>query len=68
MRMTDEDRAFLGAQARLNDACGTLGTGVLEGCLSREEQIEIALIFLDMADRVLKRLAENPEVVEGDAP
>ncbi|MEJ7743113.1 MAG: hypothetical protein WKF73_11490 [Nocardioidaceae bacterium] len=66
--MTDDDRALLGALARLSDACGTLGTGVLEDCLSREERIEIALMFLDMADRVLKRLVGNSEVVEGDAP
>jgi len=66
--MTDEDRALLGALARLSDACGTSGTGVLEDCLSREEQIEIALMFLDMVDRVLKRLVDNPEVVGGDAP
>jgi len=66
--MTDEARALHRALAELSDACGTLAQAFWEDCLSREEQIEIALMFLDMPDRVLKRLVENSEVVEGDAP
>jgi hypothetical protein len=64
--MTDEDRILLGALARLNDACGKFGMGVLEDSLSHEDQIGMALMFLDMADRVLKRVVDNPAIVEGD--
>ena len=66
--MADEDGALLDALARLSDTGGTFGTGVAGDSRSREDQIEIALMFLDMADRVLKRLVGNPEVVDGEVP
>lgn len=41
-------------------------TGTRVIYLSREDQIEMALASLDMADRVLKRLVERSEVIGSD--
>ncbi|MGH3801281.1 MAG: hypothetical protein ACRDTD_14315 [Pseudonocardiaceae bacterium] len=38
----------------------------MEDSLSQEDQLEMALLFLNMADRVLKRIVEHPTVIEGD--
>ncbi|HEU0088221.1 MAG TPA: hypothetical protein VFQ77_11340 [Pseudonocardiaceae bacterium] len=57
--MTDEDRALLQALA---DACEKFSLSVIEQRLSQEDQIEIALVFLDVADRVLKRIVEQPDI------
>ncbi|MGH3886187.1 MAG: hypothetical protein ACRDSZ_06390 [Pseudonocardiaceae bacterium] len=63
--MTD-DRELLSALARRNDASGRFELGVMEDSLSQEDQLEMALLFLNMADRVLKRIVEHPTVIEDD--
>lgn len=57
--MTDEDRALLQALA---DACEKFSLSVIGQRLPQEDQIEIALGFLDLADQVLKRIVEKPEL------
>ncbi|HEU0087882.1 MAG TPA: hypothetical protein VFQ77_09550 [Pseudonocardiaceae bacterium] len=56
--MTDEDRALLAA---LTDACNKLSLSLIGDRMSQEDQIEIALAFLTLADRALKRVIENGE-------
>lgn len=62
--MTDEDRALLSALARLNDACGVFGMGVLEDNLTDAQHVEMVLQFVAMAGRVLRRMGHEPRVVE----
>ncbi|HEU0087537.1 MAG TPA: hypothetical protein VFQ77_07785 [Pseudonocardiaceae bacterium] len=59
--MTDEDRALLNA---LTDACDKFSLSLTGNRLSQGEQIEIALIFLDLADHALKRVLDIPMVNE----
>ena len=65
--MTDDDRELLGALDRLSDASGSFALSIMENSLSQEDQIEMALAFLDMADRVLKRIVEHPKIIETDS-
>jgi len=60
--MTTQDRGLIGALAELNAATATFGTALFTGELDREAHIVMALMLLDLADRVLKHL------VEGDVP
>ena len=39
----------------------------MEHSLSQEAQVEMVLMILDIADRVLKRVIDTPVVVEGDS-
>jgi len=61
--MTDEDDALFSA---LTNACDTFCLSLAENRLSREGHIEVALMFIDMAERVLKRMVDNPQVTEDD--
>ncbi|MGH3979086.1 MAG: hypothetical protein ACRDRZ_08815 [Pseudonocardiaceae bacterium] len=64
--MTDEDRDLMKALARLNQACAGLGlrAGVIEDELSQEDQVELALQFIDMAERVLRRALPPVKAVD----
>jgi len=39
----------------------------MEHSLSQEAQVEMVLMILDIADRVLKRVIDSALVVEGDS-
>ncbi|MGH3977951.1 MAG: hypothetical protein ACRDRZ_02945 [Pseudonocardiaceae bacterium] len=77
--MTDDDRDILDCLARLNRACAVLAAGVIEDDLSYDQHLELALQFIQMAERVLKRAlapvavvdarpyVTPPSTVEGDA-
>jgi hypothetical protein len=39
----------------------------MEHSQSQKAQAEMVLMIFDMADRVLKRMIDNPVVVEGDS-
>ncbi|HEU0089236.1 MAG TPA: hypothetical protein VFQ77_16585 [Pseudonocardiaceae bacterium] len=59
--MTDDDHALLIA---LRDACDTFCLSLAGTRLSHEDHIEMALLFLDMADRMLKQLIDTPTTAE----
>ncbi len=65
--MTDEDRNRFGRASPGKDASGKFGLGVMEHSQSQKAQAEMVLMIFDMADRVLKRMIDNPVVVEGDS-
>jgi len=65
--MVDEDRDLLAVLVRMKDASGKFGLGVMEHSQSQKAQAEMVLMIFDMADRVLKRMIDNPVVVEGDS-
>lgn len=54
--MTDEDHELLEVLAELNATTATFSTDLFAGKLDQEAHIEMALMAIDMADRVLKRL------------
>ncbi|MGH3978503.1 MAG: hypothetical protein ACRDRZ_05815 [Pseudonocardiaceae bacterium] len=62
--MTDDDRDLMRALARLNQACAKLAAGVIEDDLSQEDQVELSLQFIEMAERVLKRTLPPVKVVD----
>lgn len=65
--MTDENHELLAALAQVTDACHKLGLDVADNNLSQQDHIEMTLIFLDLADRVLHQLIDKPTVVENEA-
>jgi hypothetical protein len=66
--VTDEDRQLLTDMQRMTEACGVFCTGVLDSNLSRDDQLELALWLIDVAQRVLKRVLDTPGlVIESDS-
>lgn len=65
--MTDENRALLAALEQVTDACHKFGLGVADNNLSQQDHIEMTLMFLDLADRVLHQVVEKPAIVENEA-
>lgn len=68
--MTDEDRALLKS---VKEACDKFCPSLADDRLSHEDHIEMALLFLNMADRILKRMIDKsvddePRDTDGDAP
>jgi len=61
--MTDEDRTI---HIILTGAYDRLALSLKGGRLSQGDQIEMALMFIDMADRILKRVVDNSRTTEGD--
>ena len=59
--MTDDDRVMLGA---LKHACDTFCMGLAGNRLTQDNHVEMALMFIDMADRMLKRLIDSPTTAE----
>ena len=57
--MTDDNRELLEELTEPNAATATFNTGLLQGRLDQNTHIEMALLLLDMADRVLKRIIEG---------
>lgn len=62
--MTDEDRPLLIALTNTHDG---LVLRMKKDDLTQADHIEIAIMFLDMADRVLKRMMANPGAIEDEA-
>lgn len=63
--MTDEDRQLLLGLRRLTDACGAFCAGVIEGDLSRDDQLALSDWLDDMAERIHTRALKTPVVIEG---
>ncbi|MGQ0777033.1 MAG: hypothetical protein ACT4NY_21890 [Pseudonocardiales bacterium] len=65
--MTDENRALLAALAQVTDACHKFGLGIADNNLSQQDHIEMPLMFLDLADRVLQHVVEKSAALESEA-
>lgn len=65
--MTDDDRQLLLELRRMTDACGAFCAGVIEGDLSREDQLALSSWLADMAERVRHRAMRTPVIIEGEA-
>jgi len=68
-QLTDEDHALLQA---VQDACNKFCLSLSDDRLSHEDHIEMALLFLNMADRILQRMIDTsvdtePLDIDGDA-
>ena len=59
--MTDEDRALLKS---LTDGCDKFCLNLAGSRLSQEDQVEMALMFIDVAQRVLRRAFDHVVVIE----
>ena len=59
--MTDNDRAMLDA---LKNACDTFCLSLAGSRLTQDDHVEMALMFIDMADRILKRMIDSPTTTE----
>lgn len=57
--MTEEDSVFISVLGKLNAATATFSTDLFAGELDQEAHITMALMLLDVADQILKRLAEG---------
>jgi hypothetical protein len=57
--MTGQDGELISALAELNTATATFSTDLFVGELDREAHVVMAMMLLDVADRVLKRLVEG---------
>lgn len=57
--MTEQDSVLINALGELNAATATFSTDLFTGELNQEDHIMMALMLLDAADQVLKRLAEG---------
>jgi len=61
--MVDDDRILLRS---LTEACDKFCLSPKGTRLSWEDHIELALMFLDMADQILKRMIDNSTLAEGN--
>jgi len=65
--MVDEDRDLLAVLVRMKDTSGKFELGIMEHSQSQKAQVEMVFMIFDIADRVLKKVIDNPIVVEVDS-
>ena len=59
--MTEEDCALI---TTLTDACDTFCVNLARNQLTQDDHVQMTLLFLELADRMLKRLIDAPATAE----
>ncbi|MGH3909036.1 MAG: hypothetical protein ACRDTE_33380 [Pseudonocardiaceae bacterium] len=63
--MDDDDRALLHELKHLGQALAPFALGVMENCVSRDEQLGFGTRLVSLAERIRDRAITTPLTIEG---